>query len=167
MDALDQLIAQETAKLRVLESEVVARKQRIQTLRSMRENSDLDAVLADKIKPAQKPEQQQLPEVAVPIQIGRSKHGDVKRTLLALLNTREPTHLKTLIEGMARTGRQFDNKRMRAEMWYHKKDGLVTSDEPGWFKLTEHGQAFLEGQKGETAVGAAVSGATTSVEDEL
>jgi hypothetical protein len=169
-DPLDLLIEREQAKLRVLEAEVAARKQRIQTLRSMMQNSDLDAFLAEKIKPAPNPERRAFnPPIAPaePSAGGRRKHGEVKRLLLSQLNKLEPTHLNDLIDAMARIGIAMDNKRMRAEMWAHSNSGLVKRQKPGWFTLTDEGEAFLEGQKGETAVGAAVSGATASADDEL
>lgn len=49
MDPLALFIEQETAKLRIIETEAAALRQRIQTLKGMQSGSDLDAFLAGKI----------------------------------------------------------------------------------------------------------------------
>lgn len=185
MDPLSLLIEQEVAKLRILESEVVSRKQRIATLRAMQTSGELDALLEGKLAPPNRqPVEQQRPNLelaAEPRQAsikldessldapggGRRKKGAVKRALLGALKRDEWTSLASLMQYMQGIGHPLDSKRVRGEMWAYKQEDLIEADGSGLYKLTEKGEAFAEGQKGETAVGAAVSGATKSVEDEL
>lgn len=185
MDPLNQLIEQENAKLRIVEAEAAAIRRRIQTLKEMQSGSDLDAFLAGRIStPAivgvgavgdtvakavaglcldvpKQPAGAGMVEAAQQ----RRKKGEVKRALLAIMDRVKPLHLTQLMEGMNAAGYTIDNKRMRAEMWAYKNDGLVESDQPGYFRLSDAGAAFLERQKGESPGGSGLSGATVSGSD--
>lgn len=175
MDALSQLIQQENEKLRLLEAEAAGIRKRIQTLKDMQTGSDLDAFLAGKIAAPRTPWRAVAQHAERPVAADASqpsdaapkqrRKGEVKRALLGVLDRTKAKHLKELIQAMAVIGYAIDNKRMRAEMWTYKNDGLVESDQPGYYRLSEQGAAFLERQKGESPVAAGPSGATVSGSD--
>lgn len=175
MDALSQLIEQENEKLRLLEAEAAGIRKRIQTLKDMQAGSDLDAFFAGKIATPRTPWRAAAPDVGRPVAAvtqppeaapKQRRKGEVKRALLGVLDRVKAKHLKELMEAMAAIGYAIDNKRMRAEMWAYKHDGLVESDQPGYYRLSEQGAAFLQRQKGESPVAAGPSGATVSGSDE-
>lgn len=177
MDALSQLIEQENEKLRLLEAEAAGIRKRIQTLKDMQAGSDLDAFFAGKIAAPRTPWRAVPPDAARPVAAAapqspdaapkQRRKGEVKRALLGVLDRTKAKHLKELIQAMAVVGYVIDNKRMRAEMWTYKNDGLVESDQPGYYRLSEQGAAFLERQKGESPGATGLSDATKSREDDL
>lgn len=96
---------------------------------------------------------------------GRRKKGAVKRALLGALRRDQWTSLQALIQQMAEMGHSLDSKRVRGEMWAYKQEELIEADGSGLYRLTDKGEAFAEGQKGESPGGAGLSGATTSGAD--
>jgi len=192
MDALDTLIEQEQAKLRILEAEVAKLKQRVQTLVGMRAGSDIEAVLTAKVTlpmatlsgtavsapaPAPAPAASNSAPVFpqgsyviasnVPLPDGgRRKKGEVKRTILALYTLGEDRKLSDALQELREKHYpEFDSRRMRSEVWTFKNDGLLESSREGYHKLTDKGLAFLSRQEGERPGEAGLSGATESVQD--
>ena len=166
MDALATLIQQERAKLRLLEAEVAARRQRVETLEAMRDGSDLDAVLSSKL--ASFKDRATLTVFNQPCVVttsGRRRKGEVRRAVLGLLNQSTYSHLTTMLADLEKAGIVIDNKRLRAELWGYKNNGLVESNEPGFYRVTEKGIALLA-RESESPGGSGLSGATASEEDD-
>lgn len=182
-DALKQLIASEEAKLKVLESEVVTRRERIKVLKAMSQSTgELDAILA-KATSTSTPAQQFLPLPAedswpqpsakvVPVPVvgdlgganKRHRKGEVKQALLSVL-TFSAKALADIQEAVKVAGYDLSYDRVRTQLWSFKNDGLVASPEKGCYSLTEKGAEFLATKKGESPAPTGLSGATSSEPD--
>lgn len=197
-DPLTQRIADEEAKLRLLEAEVQSRRKRIDALKAavqafQQGDNELDAMLAGKIVAARPVEEQPapvqaapaasqatltpqaswpFPTAAMPDASTRSgeprrqihRRGEVKTALLAVL-TLQPKHLGQIMSEAAKEGYDLTYDRIRTQLWSYKAEGLVDNPEKGCYVLTAKGKAYVDGLKGESAGGAALSGATTSADD--
>lgn len=158
-DALTTLIAQEKAKLLILEREVAARKTRIATLEGMVTAGDMDAFLDGKIAtPKTAPTQQVVAETTA-LTVGsisaaaqltnkppRRKKGEVKDAILSTL-TLEPQHINTLMARVKESGYDLNYDRIRTQMWHFKQVGLVESPKEGFFIQTTKGVEYLNSKK--------------------
>lgn len=177
MDALQQLIDQERAKLAILEKELAERKARIAVLESMRSESKLDAVLSEKLSPTQPSvksatntsEKSELRKAGWPLPaqsvkaepqphaastVEARKHGEVKRALLSAL-TEQPMSLSEIAAKL-----DFAlGDRLRVALWNLKRQGLVENPSKGYFCLSS--AASAADQKGE-ALGLSANGDSQS-----
>ena len=154
-NALDDLIAQELAKLLVLENEVAVRKNRIETLRGMREFGEMDTYLSAKASAMGSAAAAVAgPGVAVaPLPngfmdrirnpVGRRPKGDVKNAVLSVLST-TPKSLSQVSDALDQSGMSLSRDQLRARLWILKtKDKLVQSPKDGQFALTKAGEDYI------------------------
>ena len=157
-DALTNLIAQEKAKLLILESETAARKKRIAMLESMAASDDMDTFLDGKIAIPMTPKNATVtakPDIQLPPNLASTKltdgaaprkRGQVKEALLAALKS-EMQHITTLMAVLKDAGYDLSYDRVRTQMWHFKQVGLVESPKNGYFIQTAKGLEYLNSQK--------------------
>jgi hypothetical protein len=157
-DTLKLLIDQEVAKLKILEAEVAVRKQRIDTLRSMQNSGDIDALLSARLSPSIADEKPVTKATVQPpstdnfkaftdklAETQRRPKGEVKNALLTSL-TAEPQHLSAIQSAMAARNVPVNPDRLRAMLWNLKNspEKLVDSPVAGKFMLTDMGHQYIK-----------------------
>lgn len=193
MDEIAARIEAEEAKIRFLEDELKARRQRLQALRSaletLHQEDPLDALIADRVAhsltqptppqaagmqpalelrspPVQKTLNAQ--EWPMPAASGarakRQLHGRGEvKNAILQMLSPQQSHIGKVMAMMKEAGYDLPYNRVRTQLWSYKEEGLVESHQRGFYQLTKQGEAYVERLKGESPVAAGLSGETTDL----
>jgi len=177
-------IANEEAKIKALRDEADSRSRNLEAFKAAYQNMQGPDVidLNARVRPTQAPV---MPANPFAISAGSGvqpaasqaeqspadgretrRKGQVKYVVLKAL-TREPQRLKDLVDVIHRSGHKLSYNHIRTELWSMKGAGLTLSPETGAYQITAKGEAALQAVEGESPVAAGLSGATTSVGDDL